>query len=404
LGDPEPVQTGQRHADNAVLDQVRDGAGRPGAGSRSALLKRLARLAPWHPSAIHASERGAVDRRKADRQDPDQPEFVQLASRRRQPERSESAGPESERPEPERPASYRPESDRPGSGLRESADRREPEAGRQESGQGSPSAPDSLPRTDGPRQQDPPEGSFWDKVPWFRALWRDHVERWPDRRSEPGRLRPDDRQGTWRGEGDRYLSPERNAEADEQIALLQRPEEAVTSVLVQIERENPLGGVLVGLEHRLKAPDRLKEKIVDKMADARATLAEAAEMIDDAVRYTFCFGNVDYVAGDEYVRQKLESAGCTMTYGRNHWLDDPQYKGVNSRWQSPDGGRFELQFHTRASFFVKEELTHPSYGRLRQPTTSRRERLELAAFERLVSAAVPVPPDISRISDYGVGT
>ena len=65
------------------------------------------------------------------------------------------------------------------------------------------------------------------------------------------------------------------------------------------------------------------------------------------------------------VRQKLESAGCQMTYSKNHWMDDPQYKGVNSRWETPDGGRFELQFHTPDSFYAKEELTHPSYDRLR---------------------------------------
>ena len=33
---------------------------------------------------------------------------------------------------------------------------------------------------------------------------------------------------------------------------------------MQIERDNTHGGVLVGLEHRLKGPDRLKEKIVDE--------------------------------------------------------------------------------------------------------------------------------------------
>jgi len=357
LGGQEQVAAGQPRADSAVLDRVGDGAGRPGAADRNALLNRLAKLAPWHPSAIRPGDRAAADRRKADRPDRDPPESVPL------------------------------------------------ESGRQAPGQDWPAAPDSPPGPDRPRQQDPPEGSFWDKVPWFRSLWRDHVERWPDWRSEPGRLRPDDRRGTWRGEGDRYLSPERNAEADEQIALLQRPEEAVTSVLVQIERENPLGGVLVGLEHRLKAPDRLKEKIADKMAAKEGMgIAKTAATIDDAVRYTFCLGDSKYVTGHGYVRDRLEAAGYKMTYCKNHWLDDPQYKGVNSRWQSPEGDRFELQFHTRASFYAKEQLTHPSYKRLRSPRTTWAERLELRAFERAVSSAVPRPADVERIANYRGGS
>ena len=75
----------------------------------------------------------------------------------------------------------------------------------------------------------------------------------------------------------------------------------MTSLLKQIEHDNPHGGVLVGLEHRLKGADRLKEKIADKMnATSDATLADAAGMIDDAVRYTFCFGSANYVTGHEY--------------------------------------------------------------------------------------------------------
>jgi len=110
------------------------------------------------------------------------------------------------------------------------------------------------------------------------------------------------------------------------------------------------------------------------------------------------------VSGHDHVRAKLVSAGFRLAYRKNHWLDDPHYKGVNTRWTAPDGGRFELQFHTRESFYAKQELTHPPYRRLRKRTTTAPERRELVAFQRLVSAAVPEPPDISRISDNQVRT
>ncbi len=246
------------------------------------------------------------------------------------------------------------------------------------------------------------ERGFWSKVRRFEQLWQAHLARWPEKQddaAEPDRR--DDPPGSWRGAGERYLNPDQHAEAGKQIELLHKPEEAVTKLLKQIEHENPHGAVLVGLEHRLKGADRLKEKFADKMnASSGLAVADAAGMIDDAVRYTLCIGIGDYANGHGYVQQNLERAGYKLAYRENHWLNDPQYKGINSRWITPDGGRFELQFHTRESFYAKEQVTHPSYRRLRTPSTTRAERQELAEFERNVSSAVPVPPGVMQMPSY----
>ena len=349
LGGSGPVEAGQSHADEPRAEQVRVLAI---SGLRNALLARLARLPPWHPSAPGA--RGQADRRTTNRVESG-PEL-----------------PEPERTEPERAV---------GGGD---------EAHGSESSEGADQVP---------------ERSFWDKVPWFRELWRDHLVRWPDRPPRPDQVRPADPPGSWRGDGDRYLSPEDNVEADRQIGLLRRPEEAVTGLLTRIEHDNPHAGVLVGLDHRLKGPDRLKEKIADKLGIKGVVgPGDAVKTINDAIRYTFCFGGDDYVRGHDHVQARLESAGYRMTYRKNHWLDDPHYKGINSRWTTPDRGRFELQFHTRESFYAKEQLTHPAYRRLRQPTTTAPERRELLAFQSKVSAAVPEPADVRRVTDFKVRT
>lgn len=276
---------------------------------------------------------------------------------------------------------------------------------------GHPSAPDKSNRAedserersdlDSPSNQaDAGDQGFWSKVRRFEALWQAHLARWPEKHDKAPD-RSDDPPGSWRGAGDRYLRPEQNAEADKQIELLHRPEEAVTKLLKQIEHDNPHGGVLVGLEHSLKGVERLKEKIADKISiKGMLGPAEAARGINDAVRYTFCFSAESYVAGHDYVGRHLESAGYRKDYGPNYWLDDPDYKGINTCWTTPDGGRFELQFHTRESFFAKEQLTHPAYRRLRVPTTTPQERVELVAFQRQVSAAVPKPRDITQIPDH----
>lgn len=240
-------------------------------------------------------------------------------------------------------------------------------------------------------------------------MWKSHLDRWPEASDSPSgadRVHPDDPPGSWRGDGNRYLNPEQNAEVGRIIELLRRPEKAVSELLQKIQQDNPHGGFLAGLDHRLKDDQRLKEKIADKMVvKIDGSAADAARTINDALRYTFCFSTDQYVRGYGDVHQRLESAGYRMTYRKNHWLDDhPQYKGINSRWDTPDGGRFELQFHTPESFFAKEHLTRPSYRRLRSPETSRPEQRELMAFQAQVSAAVPAPTDISRIPDHQVRT
>jgi hypothetical protein len=248
------------------------------------------------------------------------------------------------------------------------------------------------------------ERGFWSQVRRFDELWQDHLARWPenaDRTKETDER--DDPVGSWRGVCRQYLSPDDNAESQKQIEVLREPEEAVTRRLRQIELENPNGAVLVGIEHRLKDADRLKEKIADKMTiKGLKDPAEAAKTINDAVRYTFCISAWDYVAGHAHIGRQLESTRYREAYRKNHWLVDSGYNGVNTQWMTPDGGRFELQFHTRESFCAKEQLTHPAYSRLRQPTTTPHERAELAAFQREVCSAVPRPPGIWQIPDLMV--
>jgi hypothetical protein len=246
------------------------------------------------------------------------------------------------------------------------------------------------------------EAGFWVQVPRFEELWRAHVTRWPDKHDKSGApSRHDDPPGSWRGACDRYLSPDDNAEAEQQIALLRQPEPAVTRLLKQIELGNPHGAVLVGIEHRLKSDERLKEKVADKMSlKGLPNPADAAREINDAVRYTFCVSAAEYVAAQANIGRQLGSAGYREAHGRNHWLEDANYNGLNTRWTTPDGGRFELQFHTNESFYAKEQLTHPPYQRLRQHTTTPPERAELLAFQREVCAAVPMPAGIWQIQDF----
>lgn len=236
--------------------------------------------------------------------------------------------------------------------------------------------------------------------PQFELMWSWHQERWPERPKADDEARPGDPPGSWRGDGERFLRPERNAEADRQIAATHSHEKGITETLKRIEQDNTCGGALAGLEHCLKGADRIKAKIWDK-TEARAGLsvADAAGQVKDAVRYTFRFEADAYVRGYAEVRERLGSAGCRMTYSRNDWLTNPEYKGVNTRWVTPDGGRFELQFHTPESLDAKENRTHRAYERFRSLSVSRPEEEDLRAYQHYVNAAVPRPAGIEIIGD-----
>ena len=47
-----------------------------------------------------------------------------------------------------------------------------------------------------------------------------------------------------------------------------------------------------------------------------------------------------------------------MYYSKNYWAD-PEYKGINTRWLTAEGQRFEVQFHTPDSFHAKHDVTTP---------------------------------------------
>jgi hypothetical protein len=198
--------------------------------------------------------------------------------------------------------------------------------------------------------------------------------------------------GSWRGDGNQYLSPEQHARAKDVIAGVQRAERALTGTMRQVARDNAGGGWLDGLQFRRKGEERLKEKIASELGITPAMKPEdAVGKVKDVIRYTFCFEPGNYSDGYWDVKHRLEAREYRMVYSKNHWRDDPEYKGINSRWVTPEGQQFELQFHTPESFDAKQRVTHGSYERLRNPLTVDHERVELEDFEREVCSWIALP-------------
>lgn len=199
----------------------------------------------------------------------------------------------------------------------------------------------------------------------------------------------------------RRLDPDADVEVDRACDRIRDVEQRViTPAMREIEREDP-DRALVGLDHRLKGPDRLKEK-VELQLEARPGLdaSRAMSAIPDAVRFTFCYMDAHYSAGVRSDLERLHERGFELVKPLKNSWDDGQYRGINSQWRDSESGqRFEVQFHTFVSFEAKQ-LTHGTYERIRNPQTSDAEREVLKDMQHDVTERIPVPPGAVDIEDH----
>jgi hypothetical protein len=243
-------------------------------------------------------------------------------------------------------------------------------------------------------------GTYWSEVPRFREMWADHERRWPGRQhaAEPDRW--SDPPGTYRSKGGLKLDPEQHAEANEAIHRIRETVRPISADMQTIGKENTYGGWLEGFDHRIKGDDRLKEKIAAVLkVEPRLPAAEALREVPDAIRYTYCLQADNYTRGYYDVKERFESRGYEMYYSENHWTN-PEYKGINTRWVTPMGQRFEVQFHTTESFHAKHDVTHVAYERIRDTSTSRTEKRELHEFQRQVCTPIEIPEGATDIPNY----
>jgi len=232
----------------------------------------------------------------------------------------------------------------------------------------------------------------------FRWMWSEYQRRLP-----PGERAPVDRSrdppGSWHGEGDRFLKPAENDQVEaacDRITKLER--DKITPAMREVESQDP-DRHLVGVKDCLKGHDRIKEKAYDKRKEFGYSLEEAVSAVSDTIRFTFQYSEAYYTQGVWADIGRLEEQGFEQKTRRNCWSGE-EYKGINSQWIEPESGqRFEVQFHTRISFEAKQ-LTHDAYEILRTKKANKFEEHVLDAFQKKISADVPVPPGAVDIPDY----
>lgn len=227
-----------------------------------------------------------------------------------------------------------------------------------------------------------------ERVTESRWMWSEYQRKWPPEDRPPVEESDDDPEVTARVEA-----------ACDRIADLER--DKITPAMRAIESQDP-DHHLVGFKDRIKGPGRMVEKVCAITKSLDRTVEQAVSLVPDAIRYTFQYRDVHYTQGLLVDIGRLNEQGFVLQKLKNYWSDE-KYSGINSQWLDPDSGQlFEVQFHTRISFEAKE-LTHHAYERLRVPQPNKPDKFEqlvLEAFEKKVTADVPVPPSATDIPDY----
>jgi len=237
-----------------------------------------------------------------------------------------------------------------------------------------------------------------EKVAESRWIWSECQRKWPPA-ERPSADRATDRSDSWHGDRGRSLDSADNSRVEAECDQIARREDEQISPAMRSVESQDSERQLVGFEHRLKDRDRIKEKVCDKMEEFSYSAEEAVSAVSDTIRYTFQYRESRYTQGVWMDLERLKGEGFKLHQLKNSWSGE-EYKGINSQWIEPDTGqRFEVQFHTRTSFEAKQ-LTHDSYERLRTQQADEFEKMVLKAFQRKVSAEVPIPPGAADIPDY----
>jgi len=237
-----------------------------------------------------------------------------------------------------------------------------------------------------------------EKVTESRWMWSEYQRKWPPA-ERPSADRPAGPPGSRHGDGNRLLDPADNSRVEAECdRIAKREEERISPAMRAVESQDP-DRHLVGFQHCLKGRDRIKEKVYDGIKLLKHSPEEAVSLVPDTIRYTFQYRESSYTQGVWTDIERLKGEGFKLNKLKNYWSND-QYKGINSTWIEPDTGqRFEVQFHTRISFEAKQ-LTHTAYERIRSEQADAFEELVLEAFQKKVTADVPVPPGAADIRDY----
>jgi hypothetical protein len=182
------------------------------------------------------------------------------------------------------------------------------------------------------------------------------------------------------------------------LAEARANEPDITAALQTIARG--LSAEMVGLEHKFKTEASLLRKLTDAAGDDMKRLRWKSKTVNDVLRYTFVLPGEVYGEGLRQTLEYLRECGYQIPEHRiwNAWENigtefDKGYRGINITVISSQNQKFELQFHTAASFALKTE-THQLYEEMRGKSISAKREAELTGIMLQLAASVERPDGV----------
>lgn len=205
-------------------------------------------------------------------------------------------------------------------------------------------------------------------------------------------------------------------EAAKIYAYWEKHEAPITKTVVDTVKS--IGGTMDGLDNRLKFDKSLAKKAAadakDPNQDYNGNIEDAAKGIKDGARYTAVFDNDTFAEGYQKVKEALEEMGIKEYRCKNFFTQYRDQDGTGKKkigeqksiqcvFETEDGEKFELQFHTPESLAAKD-VNHHTYKQKKEPPQGNEAwNNPRSLLMRDTSSVVPDPKGVFDIEEHKRG-
>jgi hypothetical protein len=190
------------------------------------------------------------------------------------------------------------------------------------------------------------------------------------------------------------LSFEANWAANYYLRQTAHNEPAITYEMRSVAHAT--GGLLQGLEERLKSADSFKLKLAGHLDSFDGDIRQALADMKDPLRYSLSWPTGRYVRRVQSTVELMRGRGFRCVKWRNAW-PGRGYCGINSSWRDRSRGQvFEMQLHTPESYAARNR-SHAAYEVMRMLPAGDSERVRLLGLQERIFKAVPRPFGADRL-------
>ena len=150
------------------------------------------------------------------------------------------------------------------------------------------------------------------------------------------------------------------------------------------------GAYFVELEHRFKSKKRLMDKIYSKVINNFEDPLQVGKKVADTLRYTIIFDFDTYIEQVDDYLTSLEEMGYKVIKFKNRW-GEVYYKGINVHVEDEEHRKFEIQFHTKENYDIKEIFSREPYNLIRSSNVPNELLIKAHLLRRIYQKRVHIP-------------